>query len=614
MKKRTLSTLAFLMFLLGFLNMNAQFESEIESINSLLEKSKDLIYEDTNESLKFAIDARKKYKHSYGEKLLAEIEYRTGAVYYVSSVYDKALEHFLNASSLYENLNDTYGVARSNTGLGLVEMGIENYQSSIDYYRKAEKFLNNKNDKMQCVIDFNLGLNYLFLEKWDTGLKYLWKSSKKAPLHNRFDIQQMAYINLGDYYLKLKNYDSAYIYYQKVDKHPETVNSWQKTQLYRGLAQYYLTQNDINEAENFANEALKLAKKSNSKWEISSNLSTLAEIAYKKELFEEAFLLKKQETAYNDTLSSEKTINKIKYIIHKEKEAELHELSHKHEEAESNLASAIWAIAITLFLLVASLLLLSLFSKRLKTKNISNKFLDEKNNDLKESLATKTKILSIISHDMKSPLAAIKQILMMYNDGMLEREEQDMLLKKLLIQVETTIEMLNNLVFWAKKQANGIKMNKIAINPLDTIKSTISYNKIVLELKEIQITLDSDGFEKTKTIIDPDQFQIICQNILGNSIKYSHNGGKIDISFSEQNKMIHIHFIDYGIGMDHLKIEEIQKKGIEIKSQSGTNDEKGSGLGLVLVQSLLELNEGYLTIKSKPNQGSEFIVSLKKAI
>jgi signal transduction histidine kinase len=467
---------------------------------------------------------------------------------------------------------------------------------------------------MQCVIDFNLGLNYLFIEKWNTGLKYLWKSCKNAPLHKRFDIQQMAYINLGDYYLNQKNYDSAFIYYQKVGKHPEVVNSWQKTQLYRGLAQYYLTQNNITEAEKFANDALKLAKKSNSKWEISSNLSTLAEIAYKKELFEEAFLLKKQEKAYNDTLSSEKTINKIKYIIHKKKEAEFHELTHKSEEAESNLTSAIWAVAITLLFLIASLLLLSLISKRLKTKNISNKFLDEKNNDLEENLATKTKILSIISHDMKSPLAAIKQILTMYNNQMLTREEQDSLLKKLLIQVESTIEMLNNLVFWAKKQAQGIKINKVAICPIRAIREIIHYNKIVLELKNIDVHLMSEGFEKTKVIIDPDQFQIICQNLLGNSIKYSHNSNEIHIRFLETEKMLRIHFIDFGMGMEAAKIEEILSKSTNIKSKTGTNEEKGSGLGLILVQSLLELNDGYLEIKSEVNKGSEIIINLVKAI
>jgi tetratricopeptide (TPR) repeat protein len=123
MAKKIPNFLFCMLFVFAHLICDAQNKKQIDSINVLLELSKKNIYEDTKESLKFAIEARKKYKNSYGEKLLAEIEYRTGTIYYVSSVYDKALEHFLNASSLYENLNDTYGVARSNTGLGLVEIG-----------------------------------------------------------------------------------------------------------------------------------------------------------------------------------------------------------------------------------------------------------------------------------------------------------------------------------------------------------------------------------------------------------------------------------------------------------------------------------------------------------
>uniref|UniRef100_UPI00404A6F91 tetratricopeptide repeat-containing sensor histidine kinase n=2 Tax=Flavobacterium sp. TaxID=239 RepID=UPI00404A6F91 len=612
--KRNSFYLYLLLFVFAHLTIDAQNQKQIDSINILLELSKKNVYSDTKKALDYAQVAKKLFKKEYGEKLNAQIEYRIGSVHYVCAVYDLALEHFLNATEIYKKINDSEGLAIGYSGLGLVEMGIENYESSIDYYKIAATYIDNKNDKIQTVIDFNMGLNYFDLEEYDLAIEKLWKSSKSAPIHGRYDIEQMAFINLGDYYLKIKKYDSAIIYYQKVQNHSQEVNIWQKTYLKRGLAKYYLAQKNLELAEKFASESLEHAKNIDSKWEISRNLNTLSEIAFKKNLFKDAYLLKQEQQVYNDSINFESRINKIKYLIFKKKETELHELAHQHENTKSDLTTAIWVLIITIFLFALSLILLFLFSKRLKKKKKSNKELDAKNNGLEENLATKTKILSIISHDMKSPLAAIKQVLMMYNNELLTREEQDSLLKKLLIQVESTIEMLNNLVFWAKKQAQGIKVNKVAINAYKSVNEIINHNKVILELKNIDVHLVAEDFKHIKVIIDPDQFQIICQNLLGNSIKYSHNSNEIHIRFSENDKMLKIHFIDFGLGMDAAKIEEILSKSTNIKSKTGTNEEKGSGLGLILVQSLLELNDGFLEIKSEVNKGSEIIINLVKAI
>jgi signal transduction histidine kinase len=439
-------------------------------------------------------------------------------------------------------------------------------------------------------------------------------------LKNRRDIAQMSLINIGDIYLHQKNYDSAFYYYKKVETF-ETIDSWQKTQLKRSLAKYQLALHNLDEAEKLGLEALILAEKIESKWEISENLHTLSEVAFEKKLFEKAYLLKQREQKYEDSINVENRVRKIKYLLFQKKEQENHQLSETNKAIQTNLSRAIIVLIIIVLLFVFSLSLLLLYRKNLKNKIKFNNELNEKNerissqnSNLEETLATKTKILSIISHDMKSPLAAIKQVLMMYNDSLLTREEQDSLLKKLLIQVESSIEMLNNLVFWPKKQAQGIKVNKVAISPIGAIKEIIQYNKIILELKSIDVNLSTNGFERTKAIIDPDQFQIICQNLLGNSIKYSYNGSEILIQFTETEKMLCIHFKDYGLGMDAEKIAEILSKNTKIKSRIGTNDEKGSGLGLILVQSLLELNDGFLEIKSEPNQGSELIVNVVKAI
>lgn len=599
----------------------AQYKKEIDSIRNLLEMSKNVLYEDSKKSLEYAKTAENKYLDIYGDVLLAEINYRIGTVYYLKAEYASALERFTNANDIYLKLNDSIGIVTGYTGLGLVEMGIENYEISIKYYEKARKYITSDNDKNQCVINFNVGLNYYYLEDYDNSLKYIRKSIDQAKTNERFDIEMMAYINLANYHLTFKNNDSALVYLQKVENHPSEPNLWNKTYLKKGMAKYYLAENNLMMAEKEAMASMDIAKKLNLKWEIEENLETLSQIAFLKNDFKNAFLFKQQQQIYNDSINSENRVRKIKYLLYQKKDNENKRLALDNKTIKSSLITAKTIVIVSFVICIISVILLLLYRKNLKSKtkfneelNNKNKEIISQNTDLEEMISTKTKILSIISHDMKSPLAAIKQVLMMYNDKMLTKEEQDELLKKLLIQVESTIEMLTNLVFWAKKQANGIKVNKVALNPLNSLKNIIKQNKVILDLKEIDIYLQSDGFENTKIIIDPDQFRIICQNIIGNSIKYSFNNSKINIFFSESGNNLKIHFIDEGVGMTKEKINEIIAKKSNLKSQLGTNEEKGSGLGLVLTQSLLELNNGHLEISSELNKGSEFIIHLNKTI
>ncbi len=597
----------------------AQHEKEIDSIQVLLKKSKSLFNENTAQSFEYAKLCEKLYKEAYGKPLLAEIKYSIGSLFYVKADYAQALEYFVDSNELYQEINDTLGLFTSYKSLGLVEMGIENHESSIDYFRKASEFINKEKQPDKCVIDYNIGLNQYQINEIEPALKNFWRASKSAKIYKKYDIEIMTYLKLSEHYLGIDNQDSCFYYLQKVKNHSYKFNSWVHVYLQKGLSKYYLSKGDVKIANELATNALNLAHQIGSKWDIADNLGTLSEIAFQKNDFKNAYLLKKQQEIYNDSINSENKIRQIKYLIYQKKEAENQLLSKTNQTIINRLSTAKTIILVVFILCLSFLVLLFIYRKNLKKKTRFTVELSQKNekivlqnSDLEEINNTKTKILSIVSHDMKSPLATIKQVLVMYNEGMLSKEEQDLLLKKLLIQVESSIEMLNNLVFWAKKQAQGIKVNKIAIIPFEILKNIFHHNKVVLELKNIEILFISEGFEKTKAVIDPDQFQIICQNILGNCIKFSHNSSQIIIKFSEDENYLKIHFIDSGIGMTEDKINEILNKNIQLKSESGTNDEKGSGLGLVLVQSLLELNDGLLEIQSQPNEGSEFVVYLSK--
>lgn len=222
---------------------------------------------------------------------------------------------------------------------------------------------------------------------------------------------------------------------------------------------------------------------------------------------------------------------------------------------------------------------------------------------LREANDSKTKLLSILSHDLRSPLNSIQGFLEILIDFDLEEDERKAIKAKLLKETKGTQDMLFNLLTWTKSQMDGgVKVNLVAVNLHQIIESCIDVQRTAALEKAITINNKVDA--KVFVRADVDMLKLVIRNLLNNAIKFTNIGGEIETS-SEVNLLTGTLIIkDNGIGIEETKAARIFTMNSE--STYGTNNEKGVGLGLLLCKEFTELQDGKITVTTSPKTGTAF--------
>jgi len=252
-------------------------------------------------------------------------------------------------------------------------------------------------------------------------------------------------------------------------------------------------------------------------------------------------------------------------------------------------------------------------SKRTEELSKQSLNLETINNELIKSNATKNRLFSIIAHDLRSPFNSLIGIANYLNEYYYELDDTQRheMISKIEKSSSNFYDLLSNLLLWSMTQNGALKLNPEPVNLLLTVEHAIIAVKGNIDEKHIH--LETDLADITITA-DNNQIQAIIRNLLSNSIKYSKKGGVISISCLEaSDDMVEIKVVDHGIGMS----EEIQKHlldSCQIQSQPGTNNEKGTGLGLTIVYDFVTLHKGSIQVESKPGLGTTFVILLPKQL
>lgn len=225
---------------------------------------------------------------------------------------------------------------------------------------------------------------------------------------------------------------------------------------------------------------------------------------------------------------------------------------------------------------------------------------------LEISNETKTKLFSIVAHDLKAPLSSIENYLSLLNEMDISSLEKVKIEKQLLSSTKQTSEMLHNILSWAKNQMDEITVKLAPIDIYETLKYTVDLQKSMAREKEITLSFLTD--KKLTVIADPDMLQLIVRNLLNNAIKFSLPGTEVVLSISSRNGKCIISVKDKGIGI--AKDQQTLIFSLKRNATYGTNKEKGVGLGLKLTKTYVELQNGKIWLESELNKGTNFFVSL----
>jgi len=239
----------------------------------------------------------------------------------------------------------------------------------------------------------------------------------------------------------------------------------------------------------------------------------------------------------------------------------------------------------------------------------AEKLLEKQSEELIKLNATKDKFLSIIAHDLKNPFNAI----IGFSDLMIQsfnELDNDTLLQGL-HTIETAskhaYKLLENLLIWSQNQTGRISFKPEFLNLHAQVTDSLKIIDSSAKIKGISIGVNIN--KSLKVFADKDMVDSILRNLILNAIKFSHKEGKIIVSAIEVDNVIQISVKDNGVGIPpefQSGIFRIDKHTIT----SGTDNEQGTGLGLILCKDFVTRHQGSIWVESSPGKGSKFTFSL----
>ena len=231
--------------------------------------------------------------------------------------------------------------------------------------------------------------------------------------------------------------------------------------------------------------------------------------------------------------------------------------------------------------------------------------------ELRKIICGRDKLYSVIAHDLRSPMGAIKMVLNMLILILPPETIGQNMFEMLEMANRTTEEvfsLLDNLLKWTKSQIGKLNVVYQDFEITEVLEGIIGIVSMVGKLKHIRISQD-ECYELADVHADIDMTKTVMRNLLSNAVKFSHEGGEVLVSIRKENDMAIISVKDSGCGMS----EEDQKKLLNESthfSTFGTNKEEGSGLGLLLCKDFVEKNGGTLWFESQKGVGSTFSFSI----
>ncbi len=244
----------------------------------------------------------------------------------------------------------------------------------------------------------------------------------------------------------------------------------------------------------------------------------------------------------------------------------------------------------------------------LKEKNIEIK---KANELLAQSNKAKDHLFSIISHDLRGPIGSITNLcfLLVSQKSNLTIEDYKKFIPEIYKTSFAASDLLNNLLNWARLQLNNIVVNPTNFKLNHAANEVVNQMKYSIEQKQINIINNIDNNIEVYT--DYEMLKVVMRNLLSNAIKFSSNSGKIALSTLVNGEYVTIIIKDDGIGIAPDTVKRLLDPEFYYTT-AGTENEKGTGLGLKLSKDFIERNNGILSIESTPNKGSTFSFTVNK--
>lgn len=575
------------------------------------------------------------FKQVSAKKFLSYTYMAMGLTYLHVGDFAEALKFNQKAIGIAREIGFQQNVPSCQTNIGIIHRHQQNYQRALQYHRQAlEGFREQGNGRNIAKAFTNIGNIYKDLGDYQEAMNYFKKSldkSRKLGIRRGVAISlgNIAQVHLADssYTLALEHYNNSLELLKKLG------NERRYAKVYNSIALVY---NRMAHASENASQSRQLFEKSLTNAlkarQLAESMESLPEQEGAYKLMSEAYAgLGDYRRAYKHQRSYQRARDSL---FNKEKNRQVEELEAKYrleqQEHENQLLKNKSRLQETRIkranqvrnITIAGIILISLFSvfyyrryKRQKqlTRELKqkNQYIGEQSARLNEMNRIKNQLISIISHDLKSPLSSIHTSAQALKDGYAKgRAEQEGFYDHIYKNSSSVVHLLENLLSWAKSHQDEVvyKPEKQMVYPV--IQNNVEVLRPLAEDKQISFIVNIDD-DSPEAVFDQNMISTAIRNLLSNAIKFTPRGGDVQVDLNEGAGFVEVAVSDTGKGMDESTKERIINGSVS-GGEQGTENEGGSGIGLKVSREFIHKNGGQLDIESQPEKGSVFKFTLPK--
>ncbi|NOS91673.1 MAG: tetratricopeptide repeat protein [Cyclobacteriaceae bacterium] len=582
-----------------------------------------------------------------------------GVCYYYQGNYLRAVENYERAIKLFQHTKILTELGNSYGNLALVYFNQGSYAKSLNYHLKALEIAQGENDWIgmsacytnMAEIYHKQGDTTNALVNYEQSLVY----SERAGYHQ----------GQAQTLLKLASLEVASKKYQRAEKFIEQAsNLFQLVKEKRGEALALVVKSDVlrangnlTKAINLCIQALSTFDKIGNVEESCTTLVKLAEMSLALKQWDDAIKYAKQSRELASKLGNYdvqrdaadvlskvykiqgdyrqahhyleekwkaadslalreqiREIDKARFeyeISQKQKELEISEkdktvaMEQTREQKLINWMTSGLAILITIMTFIIYRNFTAQRTINLKLA-IQKSEIEEQKKELERLGQIKDKVFSIVAHDLKSPMSTLQGMVMLYKNKLVEPHELDVYFSTMESRLSTTTTLLENLLEWSRSQMSGAAIHLVRFNVEDVLTEIQLFFLPMAKAKQIELKFSADLH--TMVHADKEMIRSVIRNLISNAIKFSAAGKQISCIANTQGKQIVIQIADGGVGMTEDQLANIWS--LQKISTKGTNNETGTGLGLLLCKDFVERNKGTITVTSALGVGTTFEIRL----
>ncbi|MEQ8523611.1 tetratricopeptide repeat protein [Gracilimonas sp.] len=527
----------------------------------------------------------------------------------------KAFEYYVDAVRFAEMTRDTAFWATTLNNIGNAYNGENNYERAAFYLEKAMFLAEQKNLKNELYrTSLNLANTRTEQERFDEALS-LYNQALELNNQIRPDSPPVIVMyNLGRLNGRLGNYEKAESQFKESLSYSEQMGIIQGAYYNNfGLGNLFYEMERYEEAIQYYEAARQIAERLEATPLIQDIRQKLYEANREANRYEGALQYLELYKELSDSLSSMETTQALAELenqLELDRQNEVNRLlQDKQAQQERQLHIQYILIVVGAVVILLIVVLLFMMRKTAREREEINRKLEVQKEELIEANKAKDKLFAIIAHDLRTPMTSMQGLLHLIKDNVISKDELAQLIPELEVSIQKNVNVMEDLLAWAKEQLSGVNMEINPVNIHDVVEEIVSSQAFIATKKGVDVKQYVSKSEEV--LADHNALQLVVRNVISNSIKFTNKGDKIEIKTEPNSHFTKLIIKDTGIGIPAEAADKIF--ATKAWTREGTNKEKGTGFGLSLSKEFVERMNGRIWFESTEGEGSTFFIELPKA-